>query len=120
MAELKLKVKQGEEINVGFTIKQDGNIMDLSNYTVHFQVKKVPLVTAPAIIDKLITTTSDINTIGQINYPQQGQFVVHLLEEDTSFPTGEYSLIVSLEGENYIDIISSECCNKAIYKICEQ
>ena len=120
MGELKLRVKQGEEINVGFTIKQDGNPMDLSSYTVRFQVKRVPLVTAEPIIDKPITVVSDINTIGQITEPQQGQVVVHLTEADTSFPTGEYNLIVSLEGENYIDIISSECCNKAIYKICEQ
>ena len=120
MSELILPVKQGEELNVGFTIKQDGNVMDLSDYTVRVQVKKVPLVTAPSMIDKRITTTSDINTIGQINYPQQGQFVIHLLEEDTSFPPADYSLIISLEQEGYIDIISSKCCNKAIYKICEQ
>ena len=120
MAELKLPVKQGEEINVGFTIKQDGDVMDLSDYTVRFQVKRTPLVTAPAIIDKAITTVSDINTIGMINYPQQGQFVVHLNQEDTSFPTGEYSLIIALEASGLVDIISSKCCNKAIYKICEQ
>ena len=120
MSELKLPVKQGEEINVGFTIKTDGNPMDLSNYAIRFQVKKVPLVTAPAIIDKLITTTSDMNTVGMINHPSQGQFVVHLGVNDTSFPTGEYSLIISLEQEGLIDIISSKYCNKAIYKICEQ
>lgn len=120
MSELKLNVKQGEEINVGFTIKQNGEPMGLSDYTVHFQVKRVPLANAPAIVDKLITTTSDINTVGIINYPNQGQFVVHLGVEDTSYPTGEYSLIISLEQEGLIDIISSKCCNKAIYKICEQ
>ena len=120
MSELKLPVKQGEEINVGFTIKEGGNPMDLSDYTIHFQVKKVPLVNAPALVDKLITTVSDMNTIGMINYPQQGQFVVHLQEKDTSFPPGEYALIISLEQEGLIDIISSKCCNKAIYKICEQ
>jgi hypothetical protein len=120
MAELKLPVKQGEEINVGFTIKQDGEAMDLSDYTVRFQVKITPLVTSPAIIDKAITTVSDMNTIGMINYPQQGQFVVHLNQEDTSFPTGEYSLIIALEQPGLVDIISSKCCNKAIYKICEQ
>lgn len=120
MSELKLPVKQGEELNVGFTIKIDGEVMDLSNYTIHFQVKKVPLVQAPAIVDKLITTTSDINTIGMINYPLQGQFVVHLGVDDTSFPVGEYSLIIALEQEGLVDIISSKCCNKAIYKICEQ
>ena len=120
MSELKLPVKQGEEINVGFTIREEGNPMDLSSYSIHFQVKKAPLVTAPAIVDKLITTTSDINTVGMINYPLQGQFVVHLGVEDTSFPTGEYSLIIALEQEGLIDIISSKCCNKAVYKICEQ
>ena len=120
MSELILPVKQGEELNIGFTIKQDGSPMDLSDYTVRVQVKKVPLVTYPAMIDKEITTTSDINTIGQINYPQQGQFVIHLTEEDTSYAPGDYSLIISIEQPGYIDIISSKCCNKAIYRICEQ
>lgn len=120
MSELILPVKQGEELNVGFTIREEGEPMDLSSYTVHFQVKKVPLVNAPAIVDKLITAVSDINDIGQITYPLQGQLVVHLKEEDTSFPPGEYALIIALEAPNYIDIISSKCCNKAIYKICEQ
>ena len=120
MSELKVAVKQGEELNIGFTIKEDGSPMDLSSYTVRFQVKKVPLVNAPAIVDKLITSTSDINNVGQITYPLQGQLVIHLKEEDTSFPPGEYALIIALEAPNYIDIISSKCCNKAIYKICEQ
>lgn len=120
MSELKVPVKQGEELNVGFTINEDGNPMDLSSYTVRFQVKKAPLVNAPAIIDKEITSVSDINEVGQITYPLQGQLVVHLKKEDTSFPPGEYALIIALEAPNYIDIISSKCCNKAIYKICEQ
>lgn len=120
MSELRLPVKQGEEINVGFTIKEGGEPMDLSDYSIHFQVKKVPLVTAPAIVDKIITTSSDMNTVGRINYPQQGQFTVHLLEADTSYPPGEYALIIAVEADNYIDIISSKCCNKAVYKICEQ
>ena len=120
MSELKVPVKQGEELNLGFTIKEDGNAMDLSDYTVHFQVKKVPLVNAPAIVDKLITTVSDMNEVGMINYPLQGKFVVHLKKEDTSYPPGEYALIIALEAPNFIDIISSKCCNKAIYKICEQ
>lgn len=120
MSELILPIKQGEELNVGFTIKQDGQAMDLSDYTVRVQVKKVPLVTYPSMIDKEITVSSDINTVGQITAPQQGQFVIHLTLEDTSFPIGDYSLIISLEADNYIDIVSSKCCNKSIYRICEQ
>lgn len=120
MAELKLPVKQGEEFNVSFTIKQGDNAMDLTDYTVRFQVKKNPIAEAPAIIDKIITLDSDINDVGQINYPQQGIFTVHLLPEDTSIPLGEYSLIIFLESYHFADIISSKCCNKAIYKVCEQ
>ena len=120
MSELRLPVKQGEEINVGFTIKQNGEPMDLSDYTVRFQVKKAPLANAPAIVDKAITVTSDDNTVGRINSPQQGGLFVHLEEKDTSYPTGEYALIIALEQPGLVDIISSKCCNKAVYKICEQ
>lgn len=120
MSELILPIKQGEELNVGFTIKQNDEPMDLSDYSVRFQVKRVPLVNSPAIIDKEITSVSDINDVGQITAPQQGQLVVHLTLADTSFPTGDYSLIISVEQPGYVDIISSKCCNKAVYKICEQ
>lgn len=120
MAELKLPVKQGEELNIGFTIKQGGNVMDLSSYNIRFQVKRAPIVNAEPMIDKLINVTTDINTVGVIDNPQQGSFVVHLSEADTSYPIGEYSLIIALEQPGLIDIISSKCCNKAIYKICEQ
>lgn len=117
---LKVCVKQGEELDIPFTLKENDNPMDLTENSIRFQVKRVPLVDKPSIIDKVITTTSDENTVGIINNPTNGEFKIHLSKEDTSYPAGEYSLIISLEGENYIDIISSDCCNKAIYKICEQ
>lgn len=155
---MKLKVKQGEEKSVGFTIKQNGEAMDLTDYTIHFQVKRTPVVTSKPIVNKYITTTnftqiynidglkvqipSDINKAGQITNPTSGQIQVHLGEKDTSYPTGEYYLIISLEQYedkldkngnvmydddnhviktvSYCDIISSECCNSAKYIICEQ
>ena len=120
MSELILNVKQGEEINVGFNIKENGVAMDLTEYNIRFQVKQAPLEKVRPIIDKLINTTSDMNTVGMITDPTDGRFVVHLTKEDTSFPNTEYSLIISLEQEGLIDIISSKCCNKAIYRICEQ
>lgn len=120
MSKLKLPVKQGEELNIGITINQGGNPMDLSSYTVRFQVKRTPLVNAPAIISKDITMVSDQNTIGIIDSPLDGHFIVHLLPEDTSYPVGEYSLIISLVAPHTNDIISSGCCSGAIYKICEQ
>lgn len=117
---LKLCVKQGEELDVQFNIKNNNNPLDLTNYGIRFMVKKVPLVTSEPIINKFITTTSEANDVGIINNPNNGGFKVHLKTEDTSFAIGEYSLIIQLEKDNYIDIISSNCCNKAIYKINEQ
>lgn len=154
----KIKIKQGEDKSIGFTIKQNNLPMDLTNYTVHFQAKKTPVVTSKPIVDKYITTSvfepiyninglkvqipSDINKAGQITNPTDGEFQVHLNEDDTSYPTGDYYLIISLEQYedkldkdgnviydddnhaiktiSYCDIISSECCNSAKYIICEQ
>ena len=120
MAELNVCVKQGEEINIGFTLKENGEPMDLSTYTVHFQVKKTPLEVAPSIIDKIITTETDAEDVGIISDPGNGIFNIHLKKVDTSFPVGDYALVISIEKENYIDIVSSKCCNKATYRICEQ
>lgn len=117
---LKVCVKQGEEKNISFKITTNNSPLYLGEYSIKFQVKAAPLEKAVPLIDKLITTTSDINTVGQINQPELGTVTVHLTKKDTSFPTGEYSLIIALVGYNYEDIISSECCNKAVYNICEQ
>ena len=120
MGRLKVAVKQGEELNISFTIKQEGEPLDLSNYSVSFKVKRNPLLSSEPIIDKYITLVSDGNEVGIIDNPEQGKFYVHLKEEDTSFPVGEYSLIIALIAPYTNDIISSSCCNGAIFKICEQ
>lgn len=119
-SKLVLHVKQGEIINVGFTIMAGDVPMDLTSYDIVFQVKEVPLESAKPVINKLITTTSDMNTDGVISFPDQGQFTVHLSKEDTSHNTGDYSLIIAVKADNYYDIISSRCCSNAIFRICEQ
>lgn len=115
-----IPVKQGEEFNVGFTIDAGDRPMDLTGYRVRFIVKEVPLERYPAVIDKTLTEDSDPSTDGYIPYPDQGEVVVHLTKHDTSFHTGDYSLIIAIEADNYFDIISSGCCNEAIFRICEQ
>ena len=116
---IKLCVKQGEEFNRAFTIYSGDNPLDLTNYTIKFTVKSVPLAKAKSLIDKEITTSSDINTVGRINYPLQGKFFVHLSKEDTSLPIGDYTLDISLNSDHFSDIISSTCCTSAIYRVCE-
>lgn len=120
MNELIMPVKQGEEINVGLTIMAGNEPMDLTGYDIVFQVKQSPLEKTVPLIDKTITTVSDMNDVGLITHPDQGQVVIHLKKEDTSLNTGDYSLIIALSADNYYDIISSRCYNKAIYRICEQ
>ena len=61
-----------------------------------------------------------INVDGKITYPEQGQFVVHLSKEDTSNKTGDYFLVISLVGDNMGNIISSNPCQTATFRICEQ
>ena len=140
---LKLKVKQGEEINVRFTLNQyvedeEGNKtlepIDLqpeegSPYSIKFQVKKQPLAKERAIINKLLDVLIDpteqeiydaSTTTGYIDDPHNGKFFVHFLPEDTSFNPDEYYLIISIVNEHLDDIISSNCCNSAKFIICEQ
>ena len=139
---LKVKIKQGEEINIRFTLNQyieeDGEKVkvpiDLQPesgvpYSIRFQVKKQPLVKEKPIIDKLLNVLIDPTeqelydasiTTGYIDDPHNGKFFVHFLPEDTSFNTGEYYLILSMVNEHLDDIISSSCCNGAKFIICEQ
>ena len=142
MSCLKVKVKQGEEINVRFTLNQyveqeGGKVkvpIDLQPesgppYSIRFQVKKQPLAKEKPIVDKLLQVLIDpteqeiynaSTTTGYIDDPHNGKFFVHFLPIDTSFNTGEYSLVLSMVNEHLDDIISSSCCNGAKFIICEQ
>lgn len=120
MNKLIIPVKQGEEFNIGFTIKAGEDPMDLTGYDVVVQVKEIPLAKAKPIINKRITVDSDMNKDGVISFPDQGQVTLHLTKEDTSIHTGEYYLIIALSADNYYDIISSGCYSEATFIVCEQ
>lgn len=115
-------IKQGEERSVGFTVQAGEVPLDLTNYTIKFEVKRAPLETVEPFITKTITSVSDPMVDGQITNPSGGQFKVRLLSTDTSYPIGKYYLIIYLMGgaDKDIDIISSRCCQTAIFKICKQ
>lgn len=120
MTQLVLNIKQGEDLNVPFTIKQDGTVTNLTGATIRFLVKKVPLDSAEAIVSKTITETSDTETIGQITNAIGGQFEVRLLPEDTLFPPNDYYLIIFMDINGNSDIISSTANGSAIYRVCTQ
>lgn len=122
MAEvLTLCVKQGENISISVSLTSGGIPFDLTNYdNITVEVKKAPYEKFEPIISKVITADSDMNTLGQITNPSQGIFQIRFTEEDTSYPATDYYLIIYLNGNGNSDIISSDCCNSAIFRICPQ
>lgn len=114
-------VKQSENISKQITIKSDGSPLDLTTYdNVTIEVKKAPYEQYEPIIQKVITTTSDDGTTGRITDPTNGILQVRFTENDTNYPPNDYYLIIYLNGNGNSDIISSECCCSAIYRVCTQ
>lgn len=114
-------VKQSENIVKQITIKAGDSPIDLNAYdNVTVDVKKAPYKQYEPIIHKVITTSSDADTVGQITDPTNGILQVRFTQEDTSFPPNDYYLIIYLNGNGSSDIISSECCCNAIYRVCTQ
>lgn len=118
---LLLEIKQGTSRTYGFTIKQGGNPMDLTKYTVIFEVKPAPYYTVPDLIYKELTTTSDDRVVGNIYNPTEGQFKVTFnIEDYIKLPPNDYYLVVTLvEGTTRI-IISGEGQASGIFRICKQ
>lgn len=115
-----LKVKQGEELNISFTVKQGNDPFNLDGYNIIVEAKYSPTVKSKTLFRKVITTTTDSTNEGVILYPNLGEFVIHLNKEDTSFPIGEYSLVIAVQNNFEENIISSSNCSSAVYEICPQ
>ena len=114
-------VKQDENISKQITIKSGGQPLDLSTYdNVTIEVKKAPYEQFEPIIQKVITTTSNDATTGRITNAAGGVLQVRFTQADTSFPPNDYYLIIYLNGNGSSDIISSQCCDSAIYRVCTQ
>ena len=118
--ELVLEVKQGEQRAYGFTIKQDTLPMDLTNWTVNFEVKEAPYEAIKPLIAKIVSTTSDEATQGIIYNPTGGQFKVNILAEETLLPPYDYYLIVTLTDGQQIINISGDGNTKSIFRVCRQ
>lgn len=117
-----ITIKQGEAKSISFTVMTGDVPLDLTDWTIRFEVKKQPYETVEPFILKNITLTSDQTIDGIITNPNGGQFKVRLNQEDTSYPVGKYYLIITLLGgtDNEEDIVSSQCCQTAIFRICKQ
>lgn len=118
--ELVLEVNQGEARGFNFTIKVDTEPMDLTDWTVEVSVKEAPYYSLPSLFTKEITTTSDLNTVGQIMQPTQGQFTLNILKEETLYPPYDYYLVIRLINGEQVITISGDGNYKSIYRVCKE
>jgi hypothetical protein len=115
-----LSVKQGEELSIPFTVKADGLALDLTDYTISVEAKVAPNASTQPMFSKTITSTSDEDTVGIINSPTTGEWILRLTANDTKYQQRDYTLVIKLIGNGDVDIISGENCDSAIYRICKQ
>lgn len=130
---LVMKIKSGEARGFTFTIKtntgliQDGQpvyrVVDLTDYTVSFQIKKYPYFTVDPIIDKEITSLQD-GTKGWIldqSGDDKGKFIVQITMDDMSrlIPEKDYYLILTLQTGDQRIIISGEGDTSGIFRVCQ-
>lgn len=116
---LVMEVKQGEVRGFGFTIKQKGEPMDLTDYTVTVQVKKSPYFKIQPLIEKQITTV--FSDQGHIYNAELGKFKITFTEADTTtLAPDDYYLIIFIENGPTKIIISGEGNKSGILRFCKQ
>lgn len=118
-----LEVKQGENRSYDFTLKQydeDNNEtpIDLTNYTVEFEVRAMPYVNTPTIFTKKLdlTPTQD----GQIYDPTNGKFLVYIYSSDIdNLPPQDYYLSIYIVNGVIRTAISGDGDNSSIIRFCQ-
>ena len=64
--------------------EQDFEPFDLSNYAIKFSVMGSPVADGEVLLEKIITTNSDEETIGIIDNPTNGEFLFTISASDTN------------------------------------
>lgn len=106
---LMLKIKKGETLGFAFSIERNCSPVDLTGAQVIFQVRENIEDTGVFVINKTITENSNIETVGCINEPTEGKFVVMVLDseiEDLSV-VKPYFFAMYLEQNNVRKCISA-------------
>lgn len=125
-----MEVVQGTARGYAFTIntkvynqeteEYDTIPFDLTSWAVNFYVKTAPYYSIEPMIKKVITTTSDISTEGQINDPTAGKFFVQIIQTDTLFPPRDYYLVIELTNGSQIISLTGNANYKSVFRILTQ
>lgn len=116
-------LKKGEKFPINITIRNSelDEPIDLTNAKINFQLKD-ELKDDFFIINKEITTESDLETVGQIINPANGEFVVRFTDEDFEKLVVErvYYLTIwyIITDENFSKVISSNGSDNLKFMVC--
>lgn len=116
-------VKKGEKFPIHIKVKnrdEDAPI-DLTNAIIKFQLKD-ELKDEFCVIDKIITTETDVYSIGRIVSPKEGEFIVRFDDEDYDklVVNRIYYLTIwwEIPDENFSKVISSNCNDFFKFMVC--
>lgn len=125
-----MDVVQGTDRGYDFSINQrlynnetetyETTPFNLTDWTINFYVKPAPYYSVEPMITKIITTTSDQATVGQITDPENGQFTVQVVKEETLYPPYDYYLIIELTNGSQIISITRDGNHKSVFRILTQ
>lgn len=117
--QLVLTVNQGEERAFNFTILQDDEPLDLTDYMVKVYVMNAPYSSLEPIIYKEITTTSDYNTVGMITEPLEGKFTVSFSSNEINLPPYDYYFVAEITDGYVVQNITHNGNYSAIFRVRE-
>lgn len=116
-------IKKGEKFPIYITLrnKEEDTPINLTGAEIKFQIKD-ELKDDFFIIDKTITETSDIDTIGRISEPDNGRLFTRFTDEDYDKLVCEriYYLTITwnMPDEDFSKVVSSNCGENLLFKVC--
>ena len=117
------KIKKGEKFPIFIRIKNrdEDKPIDLTNAIIRFQLKD-ELKDEFNVIEKEISVETDVNTIGRIINPTNGEIIIRLNDDDYDMLITErvYYLTIWYEipEENFAKVISSNACGNLKFMVC--
>ena len=117
------KIKKGEKFPIYIKIKNrdEDKPIDLTNAIIKFQLKD-ELKDEFSVIEKVIDTESDVDTIGRITDPMNGEVIVRFNDDDYDMLVTQriYYLTIWYEkpDENFAKVISSNACENLKFMVC--
>lgn len=118
---LLLEIKQGTDRAYGFTIKHNGEPLNLTGASFLVEIKPSPYYSVPPLFTKEITETSERNVDGQIYDAVNGKLCLQInLSDYIKLPPKDYYLVVTMTQYGNKINVSGENGASGIFRIVKQ